>query len=60
MSNRDKKYLLSGTVEMDEAYFGAPEKGGKRGRGTSKTPVLAALSLDALDHPQYARLKQSC
>jgi hypothetical protein len=57
MSNRDKKYLLSGTVEMDEAYFGAPEKGGKRGRGATKTPVLAALSLDALDHPQYARLE---
>jgi hypothetical protein len=42
---------------MDEAYIGAPEKGGKRGRGTTKTPVLAALSLDALDHPQHARLE---
>jgi predicted pyridoxine 5'-phosphate oxidase superfamily flavin-nucleotide-binding protein len=27
----DKKYLLSGTVEMDEAYFRIHEKGGKRG-----------------------------
>jgi hypothetical protein len=32
MSSRDKKYLLSGTAEMDEAYFAAPEKGVKRKR----------------------------
>ncbi|MDR1541252.1 MAG: IS1595 family transposase [Clostridiales bacterium] len=57
MPSRDKKYLLSGNVEMDEAYFGASEKGGKRGGGATKTPALAALSLDALDHPQYARLE---
>jgi hypothetical protein len=36
---------------MDEAYFGVPEKDCKRGGGTAKTPVLAALSLNALDHP---------
>ncbi|MDR1537521.1 MAG: hypothetical protein LBU32_05910 [Clostridiales bacterium] len=44
-------------ANMDEAYFGTPEKGGKRGRGATKTPVLTALSLDALDYPQYARLE---
>jgi hypothetical protein len=42
---------------MDKAYFGAPEKGGKCSRGTTKPSVLAALSLNALDHPQYARLE---
>jgi hypothetical protein len=57
MPSLDEKYILSGTVEMDEAYFGAPEKGGKRGEGAAKTPVLAALSLNSLDHPQCARLE---
>jgi hypothetical protein len=37
---------------MDEAYFGAPGKGGKRNRGATKTPVLA----DALDRSLCAWL----
>ena len=37
--------LLSGIVEMDETYVGGkPRKGGgKRGRGTSKTPVVGMI-----------------
>lgn len=27
-------HLLSGVVEFDDAYFGGPTAGGKRGRGT--------------------------
>jgi transposase-like protein len=42
---RDK---LSGRVEIDEAYFGAPEKGGKRGRGT-ENKVLAAIAVEIND-----------
>jgi transposase-like protein len=39
---RDK---LSGRVEVDEAYFGGPETGGKRGRGT-ENKVLAAIAVE--------------
>jgi len=46
MGERDENYLLSGIVEMDEGFFGAPSEGeGKRGRGTDKTPVVIGLSL---------------
>ena len=37
--------LLDGTVEVDETYIGGKNKpGSKRGRGTSKTPVVALIS----------------
>jgi len=45
MGERDANYYLSGIVELDEAFFGAPTDGGKRGRGTDKTPVLVSVSL---------------
>ena len=45
MGERDKDYVLSGIIELDDAYFGAPTSNGKRGRGTDKTSVLAAVSL---------------
>lgn len=44
MAKRDTQYQLSGLVEMDELFIGAPTKGQKRGRGTDKTPVLVAVS----------------
>jgi transposase-like protein len=44
MAKRDKQYKLSGYVEMDEMFVGAPTEGQKRGRGTEKTPVLVAVS----------------
>jgi transposase-like protein len=44
MSARESTYTLSGNVEMDEFYIGAP--GGKQGRGTTKTPVLIAVTFD--------------
>ncbi len=40
MAQRDAGYTLTGTIEMDEAYFGGAVAGKKRGRGTpNKTPV---------------------
>ena len=39
---RDK---LSGMVEVDEAFFGAPETGGKRGRG-GENKVQAAIAVE--------------
>jgi transposase-like protein len=39
---------LSGRVEVDETYFGAPRKGGKRGRG-AENKVLAAIAVETDD-----------
>jgi len=51
MGGRDGQYLLSGIVETDETYVG-----GKRGRGTEKTPVQVAVSLDADGHPRFVKM----
>jgi transposase-like protein len=56
MKERDANYLLSGTVEMDEAYFGSPSKG-KDGRGTDKAQAVIALSKDELNHPLFLRIE---
>lgn len=49
---------LSGSVaEIDEAFFGAPTEGGKRGRGTEKVAVMAAVSLTKDGKPLQAKLK---
>lgn len=56
MKERDSMYLLSGVVEMDDAYFGAPRKG-KDGRGTSKSKAVIALSKDAQNHPAFLRIE---
>ncbi|OXM83292.1 hypothetical protein CF651_26560 [Paenibacillus rigui] len=56
MGERDASYTLAGIVELDDAFFGAPTEGGKRGRGTEKTPVLVALSLDKKGCPKYLKM----
>ena len=56
MADRDASYLLSQIVEIDDAYFGAPDEGGKRGRGTDKTPGVIAVQVDALGRPEYVKL----
>jgi transposase-like protein len=56
MKERDANYMLSGTVEMDEAYFGAPRKG-KAGRGTDKAQAVIALSKDEFNHPRFLRIE---
>lgn len=55
MGERDTAYLLGGTVEIDDAFFGAAREGSKRGRGTEKTPVVLGLSLDEKGRPCYLR-----
>jgi transposase-like protein len=57
MGERDTKYLLSGIVEMDDAFLGAPDVGGKRGRGTEKTPVIIGLSLNEEGHPEHMKVE---
>jgi transposase-like protein len=55
MGQRDGMYLLQGIVEMDDSFFGAPSEGGKRGRGTDKTPVVIGLSLGENNRPEFVR-----
>lgn len=61
MAKRDAQYQLSGSVEMDELFIGAPTKGQKRGRGTEQTPVLVAVSFltgkRGKEYMGFARLK---
>lgn len=43
MGQRDSRYTLSGSIEMDDAFFGGTGKG-KRGRGaTNKTTVMVMI-----------------
>ena len=46
MGERDAMYLLEGTVDMDDSFFGAAHGSGSRGRGTDKTAVAFALSFN--------------
>ena len=57
MGERDGGYQLTGIVEMDEAFFGAPTVGGKRGRGSDKTAVFVSVSLTEDGKPKYAKMK---
>jgi transposase-like protein len=42
---RNDREKLSGMVEIDETLIGGVKKGGKRGRGTSKSIVVMAVEL---------------
>jgi len=57
MADRESNYTLAGIVEMDDAFFGAPTEGGKRGRGTEKVKAIAGLSLTPKGYPQYLKIK---
>jgi len=55
MGDRDANYLLSGTVDVDDSFFGAARVGSKRGRGTEKTAVVFGVSFDREGHPEYLK-----
>ena len=57
MGARDTEYILSGHIEADDAFFGAPTSNGKRGRGTDKTVVLVGLSLNEKGNPEYVKMQ---
>jgi transposase-like protein/DNA-directed RNA polymerase subunit RPC12/RpoP len=57
MAQRDSAYFLRGIIEMDDAFFGAPTEGGKRGRGTEKTPAIIALELDKQGCPKFIKIE---
>lgn len=57
MGDRGGNYQLAGLIELDDAFFGAPTEGGKRGRGTEQTPVLVGVSLNNQGAPQYVKMQ---
>ena len=56
MGNKDQAYTLNGTVVVDDAFFGGVVEGKKRGRGTEKTTVLVAVSLNKAQEPLFAKM----
>lgn len=57
MGQRDDTHQLKGIVEFDDAFFGGPTVGKKRGRGTEKSKVFVALSLDKKENPLFLKMK---
>ena len=55
MGQRDERYTLTGSIEMDDAYFGGKGKG-KMGRGTAKTPVVVMVE-DRGEHAGFIGIK---
>ncbi len=52
MKERDDSKPLNGIIQLDDAYWGGEQRGGKRGRGSAnKVPFVAAVSVDEDGHP---------
>jgi len=52
MKERDDSQPLSGTIQLDDVYWGGELRGGSRGRGSkNKTPFVAAVSINEEGHP---------
>lgn len=52
MKERDDGKPLSGTIQLDDVYWGGEFRGGKRGRGSpNKKPFVAAVSVNSEGHP---------
>ena len=55
MSEREESTILSGRVEVDDAYLGGEYPGGKAGRGSeNKVPFVAAVETNDQGHPMRA------
>ncbi len=57
MKARDDQYQLAGLIEIDDSFFGGPDKGGKRGRGTKKTTVIIEVATHG-ESMSYARMRK--
>lgn len=57
MGSRDELYMLGGTVEMDEGFFGGKKAGGKRGRGADKAKVAVALEISDEGYPIFLKME---
>ena len=52
MKERDDSRPLSGTIQLDDVYWGGERHGGSRGRGSeNKTPYITAVSTNEAGHP---------
>lgn len=59
MYERELSTVLSGRVEVDDAYLGGEHPGGKAGRGSeNKTPFIAAVQTNKNGNPVYAVFSQ--
>jgi len=59
MIEREARYVLCGTVQVDDAYRGGELNDGTAGRGSeNKVPFLAAVALDEEGHPLRAKFTQ--
>ena len=54
MFEREQATLLSGRIEIDDAFLGG-EQPGRQGRGGNKVPFLAAVETDLRGRPQIVR-----
>ncbi len=55
MCERESETRLSGRVEVDDAYLGGENPGGKAGRGSeNKVPFIAAVQTNGHNNPLYA------
>jgi len=52
MKEYDDSQLLSGTIQLDDVYWGGERHGCSRGRGSqNKIPFVAAVSINDKGHP---------
>lgn len=59
MGDRESRYVLTGNIQVDDAYLGGERSGGKVGRGSeNKVPFIAAISLTEAGRPLRVRLTQ--
>ena len=57
MGWRESQYRLSGIVELDEAYFGTPDRDGGKGWRTRKAKAFVAVSVTDEGKPRFAKMK---
>lgn len=59
MCEQEEMTVLSGRVEIDDAYLGGERPGGKSGRGSeNKIPFIAAVQTNKNGNPVYAVFSQ--
>ena len=57
MVEREQASVLSGRIEIDDAFLGG-EQPGRQGQGGSKVPFLAAVETDLKGRPQIVRFER--
>ena len=57
MFEREQATVLSGRIEIDDAFLGG-EQPGRQGQGGSKVPFLAAVETDLKGRPQIVRFER--